>query len=136
MTTQGLRRRSAYFICGPNLSGAEIKLGANAGRSQRRGHALIVGDAVLVEYGDDHRPGLRLGLDLAEMGEGGLEPRYADGEAGRGHRLSAEAGDEAVVAPATRDRAEADRLAIIAADGEGKFDLVDGAGVVFEAADD
>src|SRR5580704_607203 len=72
------------------FSGAEIKLGADAGLAQGRRHALIVGDAVLVEHGDDDGPGLRSGLDLAEMSEGSLEPGYADGEAGCGYRLSAE----------------------------------------------
>src|SRR5262249_38303538 len=89
-----------------------------------------------VEHGDDHRPGLGFCRDLAEMGEGGEQARHADREAGRRHRLAAESRDEAVITPAAADRAEAHRLAIVAGGGEGEFDLVDGAGVVLEAADD
>src|SRR5674476_1586592 len=34
---------------------AEIKFGADVGGAERRYHALVVGDAVAVEYGDDDR---------------------------------------------------------------------------------
>ena len=61
MTTQGELRWSAYLICVADLARiAEIELGADAGVAQPLHHALIVGDAVLVEHGDDHRAGLGL----------------------------------------------------------------------------
>src|SRR5262249_55266117 len=39
-------------------AGAEIKFGPDAGLTQNRNHALIIGDAVLIEYCDDHGTGL------------------------------------------------------------------------------
>ena len=97
---------------------------------------LVVGDAVAVEDGDDDRAGLGLLSELAERGERRLQARHADGEAGRRHRLAAEARDEPVIAPAAADRAEAHRAAFLVLDFEGQFNFVDRAGVVFEAADD
>ena len=47
-----------------------------------------------------------------------------------------EAADEAVIAPAAADRAEADGAALFVFHLEGELGLEDGAGVVFEAADD
>ena len=44
-------------------------------------------------------------------------------------------GTQPVVAAAAADRAEADGTALFVLGFEGEFDLVDGAGVVFEAAD-
>src|SRR5262249_46808601 len=64
------------------------------------------------------------------------QPRYADGEAGRRHRLAAEARHEAIIAAAAADRSEAHRLAVVAGDHQRQFDLVDRTGVVFEAAHD
>ena len=81
-------------------------------------------------------PGCGLVVELAEMGERGLQARDADGEAGRRNVLALEARDEPVVAPAARDRAEAHGLAVLAFDREGQLNFVDRAGVVFEAADD
>ncbi len=97
---------------------------------------LIVGDAVAVEHRDQHRAGRRLVIELADQGQRGLQPRHADGEAGRRHRLAAEARHEAVVAPAAADRAEAHRAAFLVLGFEQQFNLVDRAGVVLEAADD
>ncbi len=74
--------------------------------------------------------------EIAGELEGMGETRDADGKAGRGHRLFAEARDQPVIAPAAADRAEDDFLALFVGDGEGQFDLEDGAGVIFEAADD
>ncbi len=104
--------------------------------AQGRHHALIVGDAVAVEDGDDHRAGFRFFAELAERGEGCLQARDADGEAGRRHRLAAEARDQTVIAPAAADRAKTHRAAFLVLYLEGQFNLVDRAGVVFEAADD
>ena len=59
------------------------------GVAQRAHHALVVGDAVAVEDGDDHRAGLGFAVELAERGERRLQTRDADGEAGRRHRLAA-----------------------------------------------
>src|SRR3954463_4084594 len=115
---------------------AEIELGADAGGSQRCDHLLIVGDAVAVEHGDDDgaEPGLR--VELAEQRQRGLKPRHADRETGRRHGLAAEARDQAIVASAAADRAEAHRSALVVPGLEQQFDLVDGAGVIFEAAHD
>ncbi len=79
------------------------------------------------------------GALVAELADGlqrGGEPRHADGEAGRRHVLAAEAADEAVIAPAPADRAEHDGLALLVRHLEGELRFEDGAGVVFEAADD
>ncbi len=54
-----------------HLAGAEIKLGVDARVAQRLHHALIVGDAVLIEHGDDHGAGRGFGIELAEMLERG-----------------------------------------------------------------
>ncbi len=75
-------------------------------------------------------------VELADERERRLQPRHADGEAGRRHRLAHEARDEAVVAPAAADRAEAHRAAFVVLGFEGEFNLEDRAGVILEAADD
>ena len=46
---------------------AEIKLGADFCGAQLRDHVLIVGEAILVEHGDDHRAGLGFAVALAEV---------------------------------------------------------------------
>ena len=89
------------------FAGAEIKLGADAGVTQRRDHLLVVGDAVLVEHGDDHRAGFGLGLDLAEMLQRGQQARHADGKSRRRHRLAAKARHKTIITPAAADRTEA-----------------------------
>ena len=99
-------------------------------------HRLIVGDAVAVEDRDDDGTGLRLGVELADQRQRGLQARDSDGEAGRRHRLAAEARDETVVAPAAADRAEAHGAALLVLRFDEKLNLVDRAGVIFEAADD
>ncbi len=53
-----------------------------------------------------------------------------------GHRLAAKARDEAVITPAAADRAEAHRAALLVLGFEQQFNLVDRAGVIFEAAHD
>ena len=115
MTAQGEPRLSAYLICVPNLLRiAEIKLGADAGVAQRRDHLLVVGDAVAIEHGDDHRAGCGLCRRACRAGvQRRLQARHADGEAGRRHRLAAEARHQSVVAPAAADRAEAHRAAFL-----------------------
>src|SRR5262249_2466824 len=113
---------------------AEIKLRTNLCCAQRRHHALIVGDAIPVEYGDNHRAGRGLFADLAEMGECGLQARDADGKSGRRDRLAPEAGHEPAVTPTAADRAETYRPAFLVLDLEGQYNLVDGAGVVVETA--
>ena len=52
-------------------------------------------------------------LVLAERGERRLQARHADGEAGGRHLGAGEALDQAVVAPAAADRAEAHGLAVL-----------------------
>src|SRR5262249_29265547 len=64
------------------------------------------------------------------------KPRHADREAGRRHRLAAEARDEAVIATAAADRAEAHGAAAFVLGLERQLHLVDRAGVVLEPADD
>src|SRR6266700_6820938 len=83
---------------------AEIELGTDAGGAQLVDHALVVGDAVLVEHGYDHGSRLRLGLALVDVGERGGEPRHADRESRRRHRFAPEPRDQAIVAPAAADR--------------------------------
>src|SRR5712692_644474 len=119
-----------------HLALPKIKLGANAGVAQRRDHFLVVGDALLVEDGDDHGAKFGFGADLAEVLEGGEKARDADGESGRRHRLAAKARDEAVITPAAADRAEADGVSFFVLRFEGEFGFENGAGVIFEAADD
>ena len=68
-------------------------------------------------------------------GERRLQARDADGEAGGRHLLAEEALDEAIVAPAAADRAEAHGLAVLVDDGNGDLGFEHGAGVVLEAAD-
>ena len=118
-----------------HLAGAQIKLGVDVRVAQRLHHALIVGDAVLIEHGDDHGTGRGFRLELAEMLERGHEPRHADGESGGRHRLAAKARDESVIASAAADRTEADRIALVFG-LKGQIGFVDRAGVIFEAADD
>ena len=66
----------------------------------------------MVENRDNHRAGLRLRADLAEMLQRRMQARHADGKARRRHRLAAEARDESVIAPAAADRAEAHRAGL------------------------
>ena len=115
---------------------AKIKLGADAGVPQRRDQLLIVRRLAVAEHRDQHRPGRRLGVELADHCQRGLQPRHADGEAGRRNGLAAEARHQTVVAPAAADRAEANGAAFLVFGFEQKFYFVDGAGVVLEAADD
>src|SRR6185312_9469777 len=71
-----------------------------------------------------------------DRAQGREQARDADREAGRRNRLLTEAGDEAVIAPAAADRAEADRLPVLANRFEGELRFEDGAGVIFEPAHD
>src|SRR5436190_17265993 len=64
------------------------------------------------------------------------QPRHADRNAGRRDVLVAEAPDQAIVASAARDRAEAHRLAVLARDRKGQLNLEHWPGIVFEAAHD
>src|SRR3569833_2074230 len=114
------------------LGVAEIELGANAALSQLRHHFLIVGNAVAIEYGHDNRPNRRLCVELAQHGQRGLQPRYADGKTGRRHRLATEARDEAVIATSAADRTEHHRLPLLVRDLGKQLCLEHGAGVVFK----
>ena len=117
------------------LGVAEIELGADAGVAQLRDELLVAGD-VAAEDGDDDGAGLPFAAELAERAERRLQPRDADGEAGRRHRLAHEARDETVVTPAAADRAEADGAAFVVFGFDEQFNFEDRAGVILEAADD
>src|SRR3981189_2439704 len=90
---------------------AEIELGANVGVAQGRDHLLVIGDAIAVEHGDDDGTEFRRGVELAEHGERGLQPRHADGKAGRRYRLATKARHQPIIAPAATDRTEPHRTA-------------------------
>src|SRR5262249_2624547 len=100
------------FHLGCKSSGAEIKLGADAGVTQLRHHALVVGDAVLVEHRDHDRPAFGFKIDLAEIFERGEEPRHANRKTGRRNGLAAEARYQPIIAPAAADRAETRRAVL------------------------
>src|SRR3984885_915250 len=123
-----------FYLRG-EFAGAEIKLGANARAAQRRHHALIVGDAILVEDSDDDRAALGLGFNLANLFQRRGQARHADGKSRRRHRLAAKARDEAVVTSTAADRAEA-RRAVFAVGRECQFNFEHRAGVIFETAND
>ena len=99
---------------------ADIHLRAHACLAQIARHFLIIAHPRLIhdQHDDGRDPDGGLG-NFAEMRKGGVEPRYADGEAGRGDRLRAEARDKAVVTPAAANRAEAHGLAAFIGCGEG-----------------
>ena len=65
------------------------------------------------EHRDHDRARRGLAVELADQRERRLQPRDADGESGRRHRLAAEARDEAVVTPSPADRAEPHRPALL-----------------------
>src|SRR5262245_7293243 len=118
------------------FSRPEIELGANIGGAQRLHHLLVVADAILIEHGDHHRSVRGLGVGLADQLQCRHQPRHADREPGRRHRLAAKARHEAIIASATADRAEAHRAAGLILGLERELHLVDWAGVILEAADD
>ena len=103
---------------------------------RRLRHLLIVGDAVAIEHQNDDRALHGLGGDLAEGLQSVQQPRDADGDSGGRNLLAGEALDETVIAPAADHRAEADRLPALIFDGRRQLGFEDGAGVIFEAADD
>ena len=104
--------------------------------AQRRDHLLVVGDAVAVEHGDDHGAELRPGVELAEHGQRGLQPRHADRETRSPAPVRPKPRHQPIITPAAADRAEAHRAAFFVFRLEQQFDLEDRAGVVFETADD
>src|SRR5690606_16629344 len=75
-------------------------------------------------------------VELAERFQRGGEARDADGETGRRHRLAAKTRHQPVIPPAAADRAEAHDFSLFVGDLGEEFGLVDGAGVIFEAAHD
>ena len=103
---------------------------------RRLRHLLVVGEAVLLHDEHDHGAVGGGGLVLVDGGERRLQARDADGEAGGRHLGAEEALDQAVVAPAAADRAEAHGLAVLVDDRDGDLGFEHGAGVVLEAADD
>ncbi len=115
---------------------AEIEFGADFGRPQHCNHFLVIGDTITVEHRDDHRAELRRGIELADQGQRGLQPRHADREACRRHRFATEARHQAIVAAAAADRAEAHRAPLLVLGVEQQLNLVDRTGIVFETAHD
>ena len=124
------------FHLGVHAGRAEIHFGADAGVAELGDHRLVARGLVAIHDEDDDGAGGVGGREIAGELQRIGEARDADREAGRGDGLAAEARDEAIVAAAATDGAEDDVLALLVGDGEGEFDLEDGAGVVFEAADD
>ena len=113
---------------------ANVHLRADARLAQIARHFLIIAHPCFIHDKHDNGRNPYGGLrDFAQMGKGRIEPRYADGEAGRGNRLRAEARDESVVAAATAHGAEAHGLAVFIARGEGQFGLKHWPGIVFQA---
>src|SRR5262245_61764040 len=115
---------------------AEIDLGADVLSAQPAREHLIFADALAVEHEHDNGPDVGLCITLCDVRERCREPRYADRESRGGHRLAAEARDQAVITPAAADRAEPHWSALVVLDLEREVHLVDGAGVIFEAAHD
>src|SRR5579863_2539147 len=93
---------------------------------------------IAVQDDDDDRAGpLRRSDNRAVNGAQRREQaRDADRKAGRGNLFAAKPRDKPVVPAAAADRAEADRLAVLAGRFEGQLGFEDGAGVIFEASDD
>src|SRR5699024_1192258 len=99
-------------------------------------HRLIVGDTILVEHGDDYGPGRSARVALADQSERRLQTRDTNGEAGRRHRLATQARYQTVITTTAANRAEPHRAALCVIGLEQQFNLVNGAGVILEAADD
>ena len=104
------------FELGVEAARAEIHFGGDPRRAQGRDEALVVGHMVAVEHGDDDRAGLCGAGDdrTVDRAQRRQQARDADRKAGRRNRLGAKARHQPVVAPAAADRAEADRLAVLA----------------------
>ncbi len=121
-----------------HLAVAEIEFGRDPRLAQARDELLIVRHRIRIAVEGEHDDGAgRLGRGdngAFDGAQGREQPRDPDRKAGRGNRLLAEARDEAVIAPAAADRAEADRPAVVVLDLEGELRLEDGAGVIFEPA--
>src|SRR5262245_34157165 len=119
----------------------QIKLGTNLlsrrvlGVAQLRHQALIVGDGNIGKYRDDDGAGLGCGFDLAEMLQRRQQPRHADRNARRRHRLAAKARNQSVITPAAADGAEANETALLVLCFEVQINFVDRACVILETAD-
>src|SRR5262249_7097622 len=118
----------------------QIELGTNLlsrrvlSVAQLHHQALIVGNGNVGKYRHHDRPRLGLALDLAEMLQRRHQPRHADGETRRRHRLAAKARDQSVVAPTGSNGAETHRSAGLVFDLERQIHFEDWAGVVLKAA--
>ena len=77
-----------------------------------------------------------VGPDAARRLQGREQPINTDGDPGGWHLLTREALDQIVIAIATSDRAELHGLALFVLDVKGQLRLIDGAGVVAQAAHD
>ena len=117
---------------------AEIELGRECRRcAARLDHRLVVADAVAVHDQHDHRPvGLAGSVSLPSAASAACSRDTPMEKPVAGTSSLHEAADQPVIAPAAADRAEHDRLALLVRDLERQLGLEDGAGVVFEAADD
>src|SRR5260370_1332425 len=119
------------------LAGAEIELGADAGRPQRRGHALVVGETIAVEHGDDDGAGFGTIRDdwAPDSLHGRRESRHADRQAGRRHQLAAKPAHKPVVAPATPNRTEYNRFTFFVGYVESQLRFENRPRVIFKSAD-
>src|SRR3984957_19981516 len=124
-----------HLLAQAMLGISQIKLGANAGAAQRRDHFLVTRD-LAAEHGDDDGAEFGFGVELAQHRECGLEPRNADGKSSRRYGLAAEARDETIIAPPATDRAETHGATFFVFGFERQFNFEDGAGVIFETAND
>src|SRR5436190_4340274 len=119
-----------------HAGGTQVHLGADAGLAQRLRHLLVAWQLGLIHDEDDHGTARGGGIGLADGRERRLQARDADGEAGGRHLGPRETLDEAVIAAAAADRAEADGLAGFVLHLGGDLGFEDGAGVVLEATND
>ncbi len=126
------------FELGVEAARSEIEFGGDAGPAQLRDKTLVGRHMVAVEHGDDHRPSLLGRSDdrAVDRPQSREQPRHADRKTGRRNRFAAKARDEPVIAAAAADRAEPHGMTEFVFHREGQFGLEDGAGVIFEAADD
>ena len=136
MIAQGELRLSAYLSWWPMFFGLPRYNSARMLALRKSRPFSDNGDVFAAEHGNHDGTEFRLGVELAEHRQRGLQPRNADGKSGRRHRLAAKTRDQPVITPAAADRAEANRAAFFVLGLDQQFNFKNGAGVIFETADD